>query len=53
VKYLGVDPKLGPWVLTARIVIIIVLVIGFFVSYKSIKRSYGEEIAQGKILIRR
>ncbi len=56
-KFVGVAekdiPKIGPWVLAARIVIITVLIIGFFVSYSSIKRTYGEEIAQGKVLIRR
>lgn len=53
VQYLDVDPKLGSWIIAARIVVIIVLIVGFIVSYSSIKRSYGEEIAQGKVLIRR
>lgn len=46
-------PKLVPWVLAARLVLISVLVFGFIQTYISIKKNYGDELRQNKVLIRK
>ncbi|QIB25951.1 sodium-dependent transporter [Caloranaerobacter azorensis] len=45
-------PQLIPWVVGGRIVVIVVLIAGFIQSYISIKNNYGNELKEGKILIR-
>jgi SNF family Na+-dependent transporter len=46
-------PVLIPWVNGARIVLLLVFIIGFTGTYKSLKAVYGEEVKQDKILIRK
>lgn len=46
-------PNLVPWVNGARLVILVVFVIGFIGTYKSIKNIYGEEISNNKIIIKK
>lgn len=45
-------PVLVPWVNGARAVIIVVLVVGFTQSYRSIKSKYGKELSENKVSIR-
>lgn len=45
-------PKLIPWVLAARTIVILVLIAGFLQSYKSIKSKYGKELDENKVSIR-
>lgn len=45
-------PNLIPWVQAARVVIVLVLGLGFFQSYKSIKRKYNKEITENKVIVR-
>jgi neurotransmitter:Na+ symporter, NSS family len=45
-------PELVPWVNAARGVIIVVMIIGFTQSYKTIKRKYGHEMQSGQISVR-
>ncbi|WDC85442.1 sodium-dependent transporter [Caloramator sp. mosi_1] len=44
-------PELIPWVQGARVVMFVVLIIGFVQSYRSIKRKYVDEIREGKVLV--
>ncbi len=46
------SPQLVPWVQGARLVILVVFVIGFYTSYVSIKRTYGKELEENKVSIR-
>ena len=46
-------PVLVPWAVGARIVIIGVLALGFYQSYKSIKRKYSVELTSGQVSIRK
>lgn len=46
-------PVLVPWVIAARLVLIGVLTFGFFQSYVSIKKNYGEELRQNRILVQK
>ena len=46
-------PQLIPWVNGARIVLLVVFIIGFIGTYKSLKAIYGEEVVQNKVLIRK
>lgn len=46
-------PELIPWVNGARVVLVVVFIIGFIGTYKSLKTIYGEEIVQNKVLIRK
>jgi SNF family Na+-dependent transporter len=46
------SPQLVPWVQGARVVILIVFVLGFYTSYTSIKRTYGKELDENKVSIR-
>jgi len=45
-------PVLVPWVNGARGVIFVVLIVGFFQSYKSIKTKYAKEISENEVSIR-
>ncbi|SHE33716.1 Na+-dependent transporter, SNF family [Caldanaerobius fijiensis DSM 17918] len=49
--FLEKTPQLVSWVQSARIVIILVGIIGFIESYLSIKKKYGKEITSGEKLI--
>jgi len=51
--FVAKTPELIPWVNGARIVILIVFIIGFIGTYRSLKAVYGEEIVQNKVLIRK
>ena len=46
-------PELIPWVNGARIVLVVVFIIGFIGTYKSIKAIYGKELEENKVLIRK
>ncbi|MBW9156657.1 sodium-dependent transporter [Clostridium sp. FP2] len=46
-------PELIPWVNGARMVLIVVFIIGFIGTYRSLKAVYGEEILQNEVLIRK
>lgn len=50
-KFAESVPELIPWVQGARVILLVVLVIGFVQSYRSIRRKYAEEIESNKILI--
>ena len=52
-EYLSATPELIPWALLARGVVLFVVAGGIVISYISIKRKYGDEIRQNKILIRK
>jgi SNF family Na+-dependent transporter len=41
------------WVQFARVVMVVVLATGFYISYKSIKDKYSEELAKNTVLIRK
>lgn len=43
-SYVASSPELVIWVNLARVVVILVLIVGFIQSYKSIKSKYGKEI---------
>lgn len=51
-SFVAESPELVPWVQAARIVIIIVFMLGFYTSYTSIKKTYGKEIEENKVSIR-
>ncbi|MBU3144225.1 sodium-dependent transporter [Clostridium sp. CF012] len=51
--FVAKTPELIPWVNGARIVLLVVFIIGFIGTYKSLKAIYGEEIVQNKVLIRK
>ncbi|MFT5876032.1 MAG: NSS family neurotransmitter:Na+ symporter [Clostridium sp.] len=51
--FVAKTPELIPWVNGARMVLLVVFVLGFIGTYKSLKAIYGEEIVQDKILIRK
>lgn len=46
-------PQLVPWVLAARFVMFAVLIIGFIQAYRNIGKKYGQEIYEGRVLVRR
>lgn len=46
-------PVLVPWVIGARLVLLTVFILGFILTYRSIKGKYGQEISQNKVLIRK
>lgn len=46
------SPQLVPWVQGARFVIFVVFIIGFYVSYTSIKTTYKKELDENKVSIR-
>jgi hypothetical protein len=46
-------PVLVPWAVGARIVLVLILALGFYQSYKSIKKKYLVELESGKISIRK
>ena len=52
-SFVAKTPELIPWVNGARMVLVVVFIIGFIGTYKSIKAIYGEEIVQNKVLIRK
>lgn len=52
-EYLSATPELIPWALLARGVVLFVVAGGIVISYISIKRKYGDEIRQNKVLIRK
>lgn len=45
-------PQLVPWVNAARLVILVVFVIGFTQAYRTIKKKYGQELTTGKTVVR-
>jgi NSS family neurotransmitter:Na+ symporter len=51
--FVAKTPVLIPWVNGARVVLLVVFVLGFIGTYKSLKAVYGEEISQNKVLIRK
>ena len=52
-SFVAKTPELIPWVNGARIVLVVVFIIGFIGTYKSLKAVYGEEVVQNKVLIRK
>lgn len=46
-------PELVPWVNGARLMIFIVLTVGFIQAYNTIKKHYGEELEKNQVLIRK
>lgn len=46
------SPKLVPWVIMARIILVSILSLGFIQSFISIKKKYGNEIDSNKVLNR-
>ncbi|MGH4120111.1 hypothetical protein [Clostridium sp.] len=51
--FVAKTPELIPWVNGARVVLMLVFILGFVGTYKSLKAVYGEEITQNKVLIRK
>ncbi|MBU3189816.1 sodium-dependent transporter [Clostridium bowmanii] len=51
--FVAKTPELIPWVNGARIVLLIVFIIGFIGTYRSIKGVYGKELVENKVLIRK
>ena len=47
-SYVASTPEFIPWVNLGRAVVLIVLVVGFIQSYKSIKSKYTKEIENNK-----
>jgi NSS family neurotransmitter:Na+ symporter len=52
-SFVAKTPELIPWVNGARMVLVVVFIIGFIGTYRSLKAIYGEEIVQNKVLIRK
>ncbi|MCJ7690497.1 MAG: Na+dependent transporter, partial [Clostridiaceae bacterium] len=52
-SFVAETPILFPWVNGARVVLLLVFIIGFTGTYKSLKAVYGKEIEQNKVLIRK
>ncbi len=52
-SFVAKTPELIPWVNGARIVLVVVFIIGFIGTYRSLKDIYGEEVVQNKVLIRK
>jgi hypothetical protein len=46
-------PALVPWAVGARIMLVFVLALGFYQSYKSIKNRYSTELKSGQVSIRK
>lgn len=46
-------PVLVPWVIGARAVLAAVFIIGFILTYRSIKSKYGNELKENKVFIRK
>lgn len=46
------SPQLVPWVQGARLVIFVVFILGYYVSYTSIKTTYKKELDENKVSIR-
>lgn len=51
--FVAKTPELIPWVNGARMVLVVVFIIGFIGTYRSLKDIYGEEVVQNKVLIRK
>lgn len=51
-KFVAEAPQLVPWVNGARIVMLIVFIFGFIGTYRSIKKTYGQELVQDKVVVR-
>ena len=52
-SFVAGTPALVPWVIAARVVIFAVLALGFLEAYVSIKRKYGTELKENRVLIRK
>lgn len=52
-SFVAETPELVPWVNGGRIVILIVLTIGFIGTYRSIRSVYNEELASNQVIIRK
>ena len=48
-SYVAQTPEFIPWVNLGRVVVLLVLIIGFVQSYKSIKTKYAKEIENNKV----
>ncbi|MFZ5352643.1 MAG: sodium-dependent transporter [Bacillota bacterium] len=51
--FIANSPGLVPWVQAGRVVVIAVLIIGFYQAYKTIKDKYGVELQSNQISIRK
>jgi hypothetical protein len=51
-SFVADKPELIPWVITARIVLITILVLGFIQAYGTIKKKYEKELATNKVTIK-
>lgn len=52
-SFVANTPVLVPWVQAARLVMVVVLVFGFYQAYKTVKEKYGVELESGKVSIRK
>ena len=52
-SFVAKTPELIPWVNGARVVLLVVFIVGFIGTYRSLKAVYGKEIEQNKVLIRK
>jgi len=51
--FVAASPQLVPWVQAGRVVVISVLVLGFFQAYKTVKDKYGVELETNQVSIRK